>query len=60
MVLCEKPSGTCVRQKLTPSTVEKAKSLGWIVSLTDICAQETPPVVTPAPAQLSAQTQKTN
>jgi len=54
----KKPSGTCVRTKLTPSSVEKAKGLGWIVSLTDICAQETPPVVTPAPAQLSAQTQK--
>ena len=53
----KKPSGTCVRQKLTPSSVEKAKSLGWIVSLTDICAQEpTPPVVTPP--TLSAQTQK--
>ena len=53
----KKPSGTCVRQKLTPSTVEKAKSLGWIVSLTDICAQEpTPPVVTPP--ILSGQIQK--
>ena len=53
----KKPSGTCVRQKLTPSSVEKAKSLGWIVSLTDICAQEpTPPVVTPP--ILSGQIQK--
>ena len=34
----KKPSGTCVRQKLTPSSVEKAKGLGWVVSLTDICA----------------------
>ena len=28
----KKPSGTCVRTKLTPSSVEKAKGLGWIVS----------------------------
>ena len=53
MVLCEKTIRNLCKTKLTPSTVEKAKSLGWIVSLTDICAQETPPA--PTPAQLSAQ-----
>ena len=69
----KKPSGVCVRQKLTPSSVEKAKGLGWIVSLTDICAKDDPieqapvpppPPVTPPPPPpvtppiLSAQTQK--
>ena len=46
-----------MRQKLTPSSVEKAKGLGWIVSLTDICAKDDPieqapvppPPVTPPP-----------
>ena len=52
----KKPSGTCVRQKLTPSSVEKAKGLGWVVSLTDICAQE--PAPEPAPPTLSAQITK--
>ena len=60
----KKPSGTCVRTKLTPSSVEKAKGLGWIVSLTDICAEEptptpTPtPTLTPTPPILSSQIQK--
>ena len=55
----KKPSGTCVRTKLTPSSVEKAKGLGWIVSLTDICEQEqvTPPSE-PTPPILSSQIQK--
>jgi len=52
----KKPSGTCVRTKLTPSSVEQAKGLGWVVSLTDICAQETTPA--PTPPTLSAQVQK--
>ena len=42
----KKPSGTCVRTKLTPSSVIKAQSLGWILSLTDICAQEPTPTPT--------------
>ena len=58
----KKPSGTCVRQKLTPSSVEKAKGLGWIVSLTDICAKDDPieqapaPIPAPIPAQAPTQT----
>ena len=58
----KKPSGTCVRTKLTPSSVEKAKGLGWIVSLTDICAEEPTPTPTPTPTStppiLSSQIQK--
>ena len=52
----KKPSGTCVRTKLTPSSVEKAKGLGWIVSLTDICEEESTPTQTPP--ILSSQVQK--
>ena len=52
----KKPSGTCTRISLTPSSVIKAQSLGWIVSLTDICAQA--PTPEPTPPTLSAQTQK--
>ena len=49
----KKPSGTCVRTKLTPSSVEKAKGLGWIVSLTDICVEESIPTSTPPPVSIS-------
>ena len=45
----KKPSGVCVRTKLTPTSVIKARSLGWILSLTDICAQEPTPTPTPTP-----------
>jgi len=38
----KKPSGVCVRTRLTPSNVIKAQSLGWILSLTDICAPSKP------------------
>ena len=48
----KKPSGVCTRIALKPSSVIKAQSLGWIVSLTDICAQE--PTPTPTPIQLSS------
>ena len=55
----KKPSGTCTRISLTPSSVIKARSNGWIVSLTDICEQEqvTPPSE-PTPPILSTQIQK--
>jgi len=39
----KKPSGVCVKTRLTPSSVIKARSLGWILSLTDICVQEPTP-----------------
>jgi len=47
----KKPSGVCVRTKLTPSSVIKAQSIGWVVSLTDICAQEPTQTIT-APIQV--------
>ena len=48
----KKPSGVCVRTRLTPSSVIKAQSLGWILSLTDICAQEPTPTPTPTPVTI--------